>query len=70
MITDKIAAAGFGIIGGLAKFFMNAVILDVTFFGRFIEAGATAFACGFLGVAGKHFFDLIKRKLFTKNKTS
>ena len=53
----------FGMIGGFTKYLAS---IDMEVFSRMIEAAATALVCGFLGMAGKEGFVIIKRKYFTK----
>lgn len=65
-IDSKIAFLS-GMTGGFIKY-MSGVLIDVGFGGRLIEAGVTAMVCGFLGVAGKHSFDWLKKKYLNKNK--
>ena len=50
-----------GMIGGFVKY-ASGVMLQIGFMGRLFEAGLTALVCGFLGVAGKHLFDWLKKK--------
>jgi hypothetical protein len=62
---DYIIAFFFGMFGGIIKY-ANLLYLDVSFWGRLLEAGLTALVCGFLGVAGKHLYDWIRKKYFKK----
>lgn len=62
---DTIIAFFTGMIGGFIKY-TSGVILQIGFIGRLFEAGITALVCGFLGIAGKHIFDYLKRKYFKK----
>jgi hypothetical protein len=54
-----------GMFGGFLKY-MSGTLMNVGFIWRLAEAGATAFVCGLLGVAGKHFYDWLKKKYFKK----
>lgn len=68
---DTVFAFFFGMLGGFIKYMSGVsgmVLLDVGFIGRLLEAGVTALVCGFLGVAGKHSFDWLKKKYFSKKK--
>ncbi|HUR65474.1 MAG TPA: hypothetical protein VMZ03_03920 [Chitinophagaceae bacterium] len=56
-----------GLIGGVFKFLMN-IDLPVGFFSKLLEAGITACVCGFLGVAGKEVFNLIKKYVLKRRK--
>ena len=64
---DTVIGFFFGMIGGFIKYMSAAfLLLDTGFLGRLFEAGVTAMVCGFLGVAGKHLYDVIRKKLFNK----
>lgn len=54
-----------GAFGGFIKYLS---LLDAGFGSRLFEAGSTALVCGFLGVAGKHSFDWLRKKYLNKNK--
>lgn len=54
-----------GMFGGFIKYMS---LLDTGFGSRLLEAGMTAMVCGFLGVAGKHSFDWLRKKYLNKNK--
>lgn len=62
-----------GAFGGVVKLYSSASMVTVCLlqriginseiFGRIVEAGAAALACGFLGALGKHLFTLLMRKI-------
>lgn len=48
-----------GLIGGIWQSLMN-INLPIDFWSKLLEAGITAGVCGFVGVAGKEIFVLIR----------
>jgi hypothetical protein len=58
--NGKGAAFLCGIGGGMTKYIMQ--FNDAPYFARLLEAGVTAFICGFLGMAGKWGWDYLKNK--------
>lgn len=68
---DSIIGFFCGMMGGILKLISGIsgmVLLDAGFIGRLFEAGATAIVCGFLGVAGKHSFDWLRKKFLNKKQ--
>lgn len=66
---DTVVAFFFGMMGGIIKLLSGIggmILLDTGFMGRLLEAGVTAVCCGFLGVAGKHLFEVLKKKITKK----
>lgn len=68
MESDKPIAFICGMAGGMIKFISGSIILNASFVLALLEAGATAMVCGFLGVAGKHLFNSIRKKWYDKRK--
>lgn len=66
---DDILAFLIGVFAGMMKMILDApfMLLD-SFFFAMAKAGATAFVCGMLGVAGKYFFSMAKTWVTLKNK--
>ena len=60
MNTEKLWAAFCGTAGGMTTYILD---IQPDFFSKLIQAGFTAFICGMLGAAGKHLYDIVKRKL-------
>lgn len=58
---DKIIGVGCAVAGGMITF-LKVEFLDASFLVSLIKAGSTAIVCGFMGVAGKHCFTLLKNK--------
>jgi hypothetical protein len=59
-----------GAIGAFYQFLMN-IHLDIDFWSKLLEAAITAGVCGFVGVAGKEIFVLLRdsfREYFGKGK--
>lgn len=59
-----------GVIGAFYQFLMN-IHLDIDFWSKLLEAAITAGVCGFVGVAGKEIFVLIKdsfKEYFSREK--
>lgn len=69
MFSDTRIAALAGILGGMVNYLLK-IGMDQQFISKLIEAGATAFICGFLGVMGKHIFTVIKKKWSSKKKNN
>jgi hypothetical protein len=57
-----------GLVGGVTKYLIDVPIVPGSFFIALAEAGLTALLCGFLGVAGKHLFGIVIKKIFSRKK--
>lgn len=57
-----------GVGGGMINYVLQ-LNIEATFFVKLLEAGATAFICGFLGVLGKTAYDRFHRKFFKSKKS-
>jgi hypothetical protein len=57
-------------IGGVSGMFawVEFYMLDGSYFIQLAKAGATAFVCGFLGVAAKHLYNHVREKYFRRKK--
>jgi hypothetical protein len=58
METGTWFSAMWGAIGGTTYY----IFVDAVFFMRLLEAGFTAFFCGFVGAAGKYYWDKWKKR--------
>ncbi len=56
-----------GAVGGILKFLIN-ISLPIGFWSKLLEAGITACVCGFLGIAGKEVFNLVKKYVLNRRK--
>lgn len=65
--SDSIVAFFAGGFGGTIAW-LEIYMLDASFFVSLIKAGATAAVCGFLGVAGKHLYNYVRTKYFSRKK--
>lgn len=51
-----------GIVGGIYQYYMN-IHLDIDFWSKLLESAVTAGICGFVGVAGKEIFAVLKTSI-------
>lgn len=51
-----------GVIGGIVQYFLN-IHLEVDFWSKLLQAVLTAGLCGFVGIAGKELFVVLKDSL-------
>lgn len=65
--SDAVVGFFTGSIGGMIAW-IEFYMLDGNYFIQLAKAGATAFVCGFLGVAAKHLFNYVRSKYFSRKK--
>lgn len=67
MYHDNNSNTAFGFMCGIIGWLLNQIInIDHVFIINLTESAFTALICGFVGVAGKHFFGMIIKRLKKK----
>lgn len=51
-----------GVVGGIVQYFMN-IHLNIDFWSKLLESAITAGVCGFVGIAGKEIFVVLKESI-------
>lgn len=60
MIKNEWYGIACGLVGGICNVLLN---IDLTFWQKLFEGGMTAVIFGFLGMAGKHAFEMARDRI-------